>query len=141
MNKRIYNYAKHLVMALFLGLFAVSFSGCEKEEDNAPKFAGTWNGTSMCGGSSNTGPITFTNAGKNTITTPFNVGSGSCAQSKTLTGTVSGNTATFSSTTYTDGCGGSYTVSASASLSGSNITFTLTVTGATNGTCTFTGTK
>jgi len=131
------------VLAIALG--TATLAGCtkdKKEENQAEKFAGTWKGSGSCNGSSaSNGELVFTATDNKTVTTNYSVGDGSCVQGKTLTGTADGNTVNFPTTTLTDGCGLSYSVSAYGKLENGTFTFTLSVNGAITGTCTFTGTK
>ena len=124
-------------------------TGCTKSPSgsggtDAAKFVGTWNGTAICTGSATGGSSSFTwNAGSTgtSLTASGSVGSGSCLKAITQNGTASGNNVSFPTTTYTDNCGNSYTVTETGSLSGSTLTLTETVSGALSASCTFTGTK
>jgi hypothetical protein len=138
------NYACQFVAMLSLTVLSAGFAGCtkEKDENHAAKFNGTWSGTASCSGSSpSSGQLVFTATDNKTVTTNYSAGTGSCVQGKVLTGTANGNNVTFNTITVTDGCGLSYSVSATGTLVGSTLTFTLSVNGAANGTCTFSGTK
>lgn len=137
------NIARNCTAAVFAGILATVFTGCTKEEeDHAAKFSGTWNGTASCnGGSGGTGQLVFTATDKKTVTTTYSAGGAGCVKAHVLTGTANGNSVTFPAITVSDNCGGSYSVSASGTLNGSSLTFTLSVNGAANGQCTFTGTK
>ncbi len=118
-----------------------AFSGCTKSgssTDYATQFAGTWTGTSSCGG---TASITLTRVNNTTLTSSGSVGGTGCVKSVTLNHTASGNTLTIPTQTFTDGCGNSYTISGSGVLSGSTLTYTENVTGAVTASCVFTGTK
>ncbi|MBX2906806.1 MAG: hypothetical protein KF744_12255 [Taibaiella sp.] len=143
MNTILRKTTGQTLMAVALG-FAM-LAGCTKDKkdvDYASKFAGTWNGTATCnGGSGGTGQAVFTKVDNKTITTNYSVGTGSCALGKTLTGTADETTINFPTTTVSDGCGGSYSVSAHGSISGNTLTYTVSVNGAANGSCTFTGSK
>ena len=131
------------IVALALGV--ATLAGCtkdKKEENHAEKFAGTWNGTASCnGGSGGSGQLVFTAVDNKTVTTNYSAGTGSCAQGKTLTGTANGNSVNFPTTTVADGCGGSYSVSAYGSITNGTLSFTISVNGAANGSCSFSGTK
>ena len=118
----------------------ITFSGCTKSSstDDAAKFAGTWNGTNSCGGTTS---LTLTRTNNTTLTNTGTVGAGSCLKAITLNYTASGNTLTISSQTFTDNCGNSYTISGSGSLSGNTLTVTENASGAITASCVLTGTK
>jgi|GEM_PF-3906217 len=126
-----------------VGMIAVSVTGCKKEEeDHAAKFNGTWTGTATCnGGSSGTGELVFTAVDKKKVTTTYSVGGAGCVKALILDGTANGNTLTFPATTVSDACGQSYSINASANINGSTLSFTISVNGAANGQCSFSGTK
>ena len=129
-----------MTLLAILSLTTITLSSCTKSPNSGndgAKFAGTWTGTSSCGGSA-----TFVLASSgNTVSTSGSVGIGSCVKSITFSGTASGNNVNFPSQTYTDGCGNSYTVSANGSISGTTLTLTQTASGTVSASCTFTGTK
>jgi hypothetical protein len=144
MTKTFSRIRQRVMPILLVGTVFASLAGCTKKEDNndAAKFGGTWKMTANCTGSSpSSGDLIFTATDNKTVTTSYSVGSGSCAKAKVLTGTANGNTVTFNTTTITDACGGSYSVSATGTISGGTFTFSLSVNGAANGVCTFVGTK
>ncbi len=144
MKQSNYKIRNAFITIASTGLLFASLAGCTKKEDenHAAKFSGTWNGTASCaGGSGGSGSLVFTATDNKTVTTNYSVGTGSCVQAKTLTGTANGNSVTFPTVTLTDGCGLSYSLSGTGTISGSTLTFTISVNGAANGSCTFTGTK
>ncbi len=133
-----------IALSIFtVGMIAVSLAGCKKEEeDHAAKFNGTWTGTATCNGGS--GGVTeqeFIAVNKTKVTTTCNVGGIGCVKEQILDGTANGNTLTFPATTVLDACGQSYSVSASATITGTTLFYTISINGATSGECSFSGTK
>lgn len=139
-------------VSIVMILVAFGLAGCTKKgvaPDPSDKFAGTWQMMGSCvGGTTGTGIVFFgKGSGKNSITYSFSANgspgsNNDCMQAETITGTVEGNTATFPSTTLTDGCGTSYTVDAVATISKDDvITFTFNTSRWIGGSCTAVGTK
>ncbi len=134
------------MLATTIGIFSIVVTSCTKDEDTdeASKFSGTWNANISCTtGETGTGPMVLTKKDNKTVTMSYSVGDASagCAKAQILTGNASGNAVNFPSVTVADGCGLSYGLSAVGELNGSTLTLTLSVNGAINSTCTFTGTK
>lgn len=151
MEKVLHKQMKYQRVLIVTILVAFGLAGCTKKgvaPDPSDKFAGTWHMMGSCVGPTGTGIMFFgKGSGKNTITYSFsasgsNGSNNDCLQAKTITGTVEGNTATFPSTTLTDGCGTSYTVDAVATISKDDvITFTFNTSRWIGGSCTAVGTK
>ena len=141
MKNKLQKVAKSNATLIALFLLALAINSCTKSSSSsggAAAFAGTWNVTSSCGGSTS---LVITSSGS-TINFPGAAGNGSCAKPITYSGTVSGNNVVIPTTTYTDNCGNSATIGGAGSISGSTLTLTLTVAASTgSGSCTLTGTK
>jgi hypothetical protein len=126
-----------------VALAATIFSSCTKKSDTnyASPFIGTWNVSSNTCGSGNSSFVISAGSGSNSLSTSGSVGNTGCVSSITENGTASSNACAFSPQTFTDGCGLSYTISATGTLSGGTLTFTESVSGGVNATCTVTATK
>jgi hypothetical protein len=125
---------------------AVIISSCTKSPNgsttnNATQFVGTWHIVSSTCPTSN-GSLEFdAGSSANTLTNSGTVGNPGCVKSITATGTASTNSFVFPPQTFTDGCGLSYTISLSGTISGNTLTFTEIASGAVSANCTATATK
>lgn len=82
---------------------ATGYTGTNCETSANAVFIGNWNGVS-CLGVANTMPIS-SGGSPNTVSMPGGAGTGSCYMPSTAIATVSGNTFTVTSSTFTDLCG------------------------------------
>ena len=145
MKKKVLTIAGKKIMVASIAAFALSaviISSCKKDDpDYAAQFIGTWNTTSnSCGGGNSSFTISA-GTGKNALATSGTVGNSGCVVSITETGTASKTSFNFPSQTFTDGCGLTYTITLSGTISGNTISYTETASGAVNITCSGTATK
>ncbi len=130
------------IVAVIMVSVAIGFSGCTKNSDavttdESAKFAGYWTGLS-CGSAAR---FTLTRVNNETLTSTTIIGSGSCSKSIVFTLVASGNTLTVPTQSFQDNCGNTWTVTGTGLLTGTSLTLTQNITGTTNTSCTFVGTK
>jgi hypothetical protein len=136
----MYENRKMTVSVVVICLCAIIFFSCNKPTNNSTtQFIGTWKGISTCGG--NTSLVLIAGSGANNLIDSAHFGGIGCAKTVSVTLIVSGNSFFSPSTTYTDLCGISSTLSIEGAIKEDTLNVIETLSGGVNATCTFTATK
>lgn len=132
-----------MTVAVFAGLTVVSsctktcdegFEGEKCDTEIRAKFVGQFQGSETCTVGTDNYTVTITTSATDVLKVTFN---NVYNAAYTATATVDGSAFTVANQTVATGV----TVQGSGTISGDNLTFTYTIDGAANNTCTFTGTK